>query len=38
MNHIIPEEVKGDVTFRNVISEVKPANEIVKLADKEKVD
>ena len=38
MERIIPEEVKGQISFRNVISEGKPAKAIVELADKEMVD
>ncbi len=38
MAGVVPEEIKGDLKFRNVISEGKPAQQIAELADKERVD
>ena len=38
MERITPKEVQGAVQFRNVISQGKPASQIVDLADKENVD
>ena len=38
MARVTPQEVQGDITFRNVISEGKPAQQIVDLAEKEKAD
>jgi nucleotide-binding universal stress UspA family protein len=34
----VPGQAPGDINYRNVISEGKPAQQIVELADKEKVD
>lgn len=38
MARVTPQEVQGDMTFRNVISEGKPAQQIVDLAENEQVD
>jgi hypothetical protein len=38
MDNAVPKEMKGDLTFRSVISEGKTALEIAKLAEKELVD
>ena len=38
MARVIPKEVEGNIRFRNVISEGKPAQQIAELADKETVD
>jgi nucleotide-binding universal stress UspA family protein len=38
MARVIPKESVGGITYRNVISEGKPAQQIVELADKEAVD
>lgn len=38
MARITPKEVQGNIAFRNIISEGKPAQQIVELAEKEMVD
>jgi nucleotide-binding universal stress UspA family protein len=38
MARITPKETEGNISFRNVISEGKPAQEIVNLAEKEQAD